>query len=146
MSLTYTHIILYLLLSQGPLAWKNLVKEDRKGAASIFVVKCHFRGYLNTASTSMQHRTGKWGPMAHDVNTRLALGALNAGIGHTHVNSLLLCLDIPTVNHLTFKTREREVRKAVEHEARKVVLRIVARRGRWQWQGALSVTQRICLG
>ena len=55
--------------------------------------------------------------MAHDVNTRLALGALNAGIGHTHVNSLLSCLDIPTVNHVTFKTREREVERAVEHVA-----------------------------
>lgn len=82
-------------LSEGPLAWKNLVKEDRKGAASIFAVKCHFCGSLNFASTSMQHRTGKRGPMAHDVNTRLALGALNAGMGHTHVNSLLSCLDIP---------------------------------------------------
>ena len=65
----------------------------------------------------MQHRTGKRGPMAHDVNTRLALGALNARIGHTHVNSLLSCLDIPAVNHVTFKTREREVGKAGEHVA-----------------------------
>lgn len=62
----------------------------------------------------MQHRNGKRGPLAHDVNTRLALGALNAGIGHTHVNSLLSCLDIPTVNHVTFKVREREIGKAVE--------------------------------
>ena len=65
----------------------------------------------------MQHRTGKRGPMAHDTNTRLALGALNAGIGQTHVNSLFSCLDIPTVNHVTFKTREREVGKAVERVA-----------------------------
>ena len=76
--------------------WQNLVKEDRKGACSIFIVKCHLCGYLNTASTSMQHRTGRPGPMAEDVNTRLALGVLNAGIGHTHVNSLLLCLYVPT--------------------------------------------------
>ena len=65
----------------------------------------------------MQHRTGKRGPIAQDVNTRLALGALgalNAGIGHTHVNSLLSCLDLPTVNNATFKTREREAGKAVE--------------------------------
>ena len=62
----------------------------------------------------MQLRTGKRGPMAQDVNTRLALEVLNAGIGHTHVNSLLLCLDVPTVNHVTFKTRERDVGKAVE--------------------------------
>ena len=52
--------------------------------------------------------------MAQDVTTRLALGALNAGIGHTHVNSLLSCLDVPTVNHVTLKTRKREVGKAEE--------------------------------
>ena len=53
----------------------------------------------------MQHRTGKRGPMANDGNTRLALGALNAVIGHTHVNSPLSCLDIPTVNHVTGKEK-----------------------------------------
>ena len=65
----------------------------------------------------MQHRTGTRGPKALDVNTRLALGALNAGIGQTHVNSLLSCLDIPPINHVTFKAREREVGKAVESVA-----------------------------
>ena len=60
----HPHIIFIYYFPQCPLAWKNLVKEDGKGAASIFVVKCHFCGYLNTASTSMQHRTGKRGPMA----------------------------------------------------------------------------------
>ena len=62
----------------------------------------------------MQHKNGEQGPLAHDVNIRLALGALNAGIGHTHVNSLLSCLDIPTVNYVTFKARGREIGKAVE--------------------------------
>lgn len=62
---------------------ENLINEERKGAASIFFIKCHLCGALNSVSTSIQHRTGKRGPMAHDVNTRLALRALNAGIGHT---------------------------------------------------------------
>lgn len=90
------------------------MREIRKGVASLFVIKCHHCGCSNSLLTSMQHRNGKRGPLAHDVNTRLSLGALNAGIGHTHVNSLLSCLDIQTVNHVTFKVREREIGKAVE--------------------------------
>ena len=65
----------------------------------------------------MQHRAGKRGPMAYDINTRIALGALNAGIGQTHVNSLFSCLNVPSVNHVTFKVREREVGKAIESVA-----------------------------
>ena len=63
---------------------------------------------------SKQHRTGKPGPMAYDVNLGIILGALNAGIRRTHLNSLLSCLNIPAINHVTFKTRGREVGKAVE--------------------------------
>ena len=55
--------------------------------------------------------------MTHDVNTRLALGALNARIGHTRVNSLLSCLDIPSITHVTFKAREREIGNAVQSVA-----------------------------
>ena len=85
---------------------------------SSFVIKCHLCGTLNTVNTSKQHKTGQRGPKAFDVNSRLALGALNAGIGQTHVNSLLSCLNIPSVNHVTFKAREREVGKAVESVAK----------------------------
>ena len=58
--------------------------------------------------TSKKHKTGKRGPMAYDINTRIALGALNAGIGQTHVNSLLSCMNVPSIDHTTFKARERE--------------------------------------
>ena len=67
--------------------------------------------------TSKQHKTGEGGPMAYDVNTRIVLGALNAGIGQTHVNSLLSCMNVPSINHTTFKAREREIGKAVESVA-----------------------------
>ena len=72
---------------------------------------------MNKVSTSNQHRSGKRGPMAYDINTRIALGALNAGIGQTHVNSLLSCLNVPSINHVTFKAREREVGKVIESVA-----------------------------
>ena len=109
--------MIHYLLSKGPLAWKNFVREDRNGAASIFHIKCKHCGAINKVSTSKQHSTGQRGPKAYDINSRIALGALNAGIGQTHVNSLLSCLDVPSINHVTFKVREREVGKVVESVA-----------------------------
>ena len=105
------------LSPKGPLAWKNFVSEECRGAASVFSIRCGYCKAINKVSTSVQHRTGKRGPMAYDVNTRIALGALNAGIGQTRVNSLFSCLNVPSVNHVTFKVREREVGKAVESVA-----------------------------
>ena len=72
---------------------------------------------MNEMTNLKRHTSGKRGPKAYDTNTRLALGALNAGIGQTHLNSLLSCLDIPTINHVTFKAREREVGRALESVA-----------------------------
>ncbi|XP_028390793.1 uncharacterized protein LOC114515695 [Dendronephthya gigantea] len=73
---------------------------------------------MNKAETSRQHTTGKRGPKAFDINTRVALGSLHAGIGETHMNNILSCINIPAINSNTFKQREREVGKAVEEIAR----------------------------
>ena len=49
-----------------------------------------------------------------DANSRVALGSLHAGMGHTHVNHLLSTLNVPTVSHTAYKAREREVGRCVE--------------------------------
>ena len=49
-----------------------------------------------------------------DVNTRVALGSLHAGMGHTHVNHLLSTLNVPTISHKRYEVREREVGRCVE--------------------------------
>ena len=69
-------------------------------------------------STSKTHSTGHRGPQPFDVNTRAALGALNAGIGHTHLSAITSTLDAPSMSHVTFKTREREIGHALENVAR----------------------------
>ena len=56
--------------------------------------------------------------MAFDINTRAALGCLDAGIGESHINNLMSTLNIPTLNSTTFKIRETELVKAVENIAR----------------------------
>ena len=49
-----------------------------------------------------------------DVNTRVVLGSLHAGMGHTHVNHLLSTMNVPTISHKAYKVREREVGSCVE--------------------------------
>ena len=78
-----------------------------------------------TVSTSKTHRCGSRGPDAFDVNSRAALTALNAGIGHTHLSTITSALDIPQMNHVTFKAREREVGKATEIVAAKSCLKAI---------------------
>ena len=91
-----------------------MTDEVRHGLASTFVVICPVCGKKNTVKTSEQHRSGQRGPPAFDINTRMALGCLHAGIGQTHINNVLSTLNAPTLNSVTFKLREREVGKAVE--------------------------------
>jgi len=95
------------------------------GLASTFTVDCPFCGHKNNVSTSRKHRDGSRGPSAFDVNSRAALGALNAGIGHTHLSALTSALNIPQMNHVTFKAREREIGKAIEKVAEKSCLKAI---------------------
>ena len=68
-------------------------------------------GKKNEIKTSEQHRSGKRGPTAFDVNTPVALGCLHASIGQTYINNLLSSLNNPTLNSVTFKLREGQVGK-----------------------------------
>lgn len=92
--------------------------EIRHGLASTFLIPCSFCGKTNEIKTSGEHRSGKRGPPAFDINTRVALGCLHAGIGQTHINNVLSTSNIPTIHSSTFKQREREVGKTIETVAR----------------------------
>ena len=95
----------------------HLYGEKKYGLASTFLVNCPICGAQNKVSTSKSHSTGHRGPQAFDVNTRAALGALHAGIGHTHLSAITSTLDAPSMSHVTFKTREREIGHALEKVA-----------------------------
>ncbi|CAB4012396.1 Hypothetical predicted protein [Paramuricea clavata] len=82
--------------------------------ASIFDIKCNLCGKINKIKTSSEHRSGKRGRLTYN-NSRAVLGSLHAGIGNTHLSNLVATMNlIPTMNNKTFKSREREVGKAVE--------------------------------
>lgn len=114
-----------LLLLLGPLPFTEICNETINGLASTFTVNCPYCGKSNTVSTSKTHRYGSRGPKAFDVNSRAALATLNAGIGHTHLSAITSALDIPQVNHVTLKAREREVGKAIENVAAKSCLEAI---------------------
>ena len=109
----------------GPLPFTEIYNETIHGLASTFTVDCPFCGKRNTVSTSKTHRYGSRGPKTFDVNSRAALATLNAGIGHTHLSTFTSTLDIPQINHVTFKAREREVGKAVETVTAKSCLKAI---------------------
>ena len=98
----------------GPLSLDNVMQEKRIGLESCLYVECHYCGGPNIISTSDKHRTGKHGPLTYDINYRVALGALHVGIRQTHVNNSLTSINIPPLNNVTFKKREREVGRAIQ--------------------------------
>lgn len=99
----------YLKLSQ-------IETEIRQGFGSILYVKCEC-GVINKVKTGKTHETGK-GHYIFDVNSKAALGMIDAGIGPTQVLKLNSVINIPTPDAKTLKKREREVGKAIEIEAR----------------------------
>ena len=57
-----------------------------------------FCGKSNKINSSGEYRSGKRGPPAFNVNTRVALSCLHAGIGQTHINNVLATIDIPPLD------------------------------------------------
>lgn len=91
----------------------------------LFTVSCSSCGEQNN-KTSSEHRSGQRGPLTHNINSRAVLGCLHTSIGGTHLNNLLSTLNVQTINPVTFKSREREIRTAVEKVARKSCLENMA--------------------
>lgn len=86
---------------------------------SEFSIKSIICGKDNNVNTSKEHRSGKRGPLSHDINSRAVLGSLHTGIGATHLDNLLSTLNVPPLNENSFENRERELGLAVEKLAKK---------------------------
>ena len=96
----------------------NVIAEKKFGISSIFDIQCIICSRANHISISTQHRAGSRGPKAFDANSRVALAALDNGIGFSHVNSILTALDVPNMTRKTYKARECEVGKIAEGVAK----------------------------
>ena len=96
----------------------SITEEKKFGISSCLSVQCNVCSKINNISTSEQHRSGQRGPKAYDANTRVALAAIDNGLGFKHVNSILTALDIPSMTRKTYKIREHEVGKIAEWVAK----------------------------
>ena len=113
----YSHKVFFyyyylLIIFQSIFFFTMWADEVRHGLAGTLVI--YLSSLLkkkNEIKTSEQHRSGKRGPTAFDVNKPVALGCLHAIIGQTHISNLLSSLNNPTINSVTFKLREGQVGK-----------------------------------
>ncbi|XP_061191031.1 uncharacterized protein LOC133199201 [Saccostrea echinata] len=102
-----------------PLKLTDICGEVRYGLGSLLRINCKKCNKVTSVPSGKRHsRVDDHASRAFDVNTKLALGMLHAGIGEKKVSMLLSVLNIPPLSHTTLKSTEREAGKAVEDVAR----------------------------
>lgn len=108
---------LYCSSCQEVLSLNDVIKETRYGLASVFIVKCRKCLAETRVPTGKQH-IGSSGSFKNkklfDVNTKMTLSALHAGVGHTVLDKLFYTSNIPNMSWPTFKKHESEVGPVVE--------------------------------
>ncbi|XP_011859083.1 PREDICTED: uncharacterized protein LOC105556597 [Vollenhovia emeryi] len=104
------------------LSLQYIEEEMHRGLGSILLVRCHKCLLMNSVATGKQHNWGRRRLSRFDVNAKAVIGMLHGGLGHTHLNKLLSCLNIPTINFKTFKRYEQEIGQATESIARESCL------------------------
>nr|XP_046467798.1 uncharacterized protein LOC124212096 [Neodiprion pinetum] len=99
------------------LSLENIVKETRLGLNSCLTVSCEIC-CVNTSVLTGKMHTSKNNSKLSDVNTKIVLGAVHAGIGSTALTKLLACLNVPPITDNLFKRYERELGPAIEEYAK----------------------------
>ncbi|XP_056006937.1 DNA polymerase III PolC-type-like [Ostrea edulis] len=132
-----------------PLHLSDCVGKTRFGLAQIPQVQCRYSEcrLVNDVPTGKKHQTEKGGK-AWDINTKLAAGMINSGLGETHLNTFLAVLNVPGISKQGLKEREREVgntlKKMAEESCQAILLEEVEKSdgnltvsfdGAWQKRG-----------
>nr|XP_034318620.1 uncharacterized protein LOC117686879 [Crassostrea gigas] len=95
-------------LCSQPLHLNDCTGEKKIGLGHMLLIRCNYCQLVNEIPTGSRHKTIAGG-IAWDVNTKLAAGMIDAGLGEMHVNSLLSAMNIPTIPPKSIKCREREI-------------------------------------
>ncbi|XP_034948881.1 uncharacterized protein [Chelonus insularis] len=107
------------------LSLDDVENEHRNGLGSIFLIRCRECLGINKIPTGKSHDNYQKQPV-FDVNTKLAMGTLHAGLGFSSTTSLFQTMNIPTMSSRTFKKLEREVGPVVEIIAKESCKKAVA--------------------
>ncbi|XP_074104180.1 uncharacterized protein LOC141530765 [Cotesia typhae] len=104
-------------LCEKDLLLKNIVKETKFGLSSVFSIKCENCSTLTNVKTSKKHIT-KDNTKHSDINTKIVLGAVHAGVEYTCLRKILACADVPMISQALYKRYEREVGPVIEEVAK----------------------------
>ncbi|KAK0074947.1 hypothetical protein PV326_012038, partial [Microctonus aethiopoides] len=108
---------LYCKDCKNVLSLKDIQKEKQHGLASVFYVKCSDCQTVTGVHTDSQHFCKDTGKYHYDSNTNAAAGALDSGIGNTHLNKFFAVMNMPPLHWKTFKIHEKEVGLCIEKMA-----------------------------
>ncbi|KAH3801145.1 hypothetical protein DPMN_154791 [Dreissena polymorpha] len=97
---------------QVPINLLNTVGSRDFGLACVLDILCCNCGAINNVATGRKH--GR----VYDMNTKLALAMVHAGVGVRQINGILSTLNIPAVNHTMLIRRQNEAGQAVEEVAK----------------------------
>ena len=103
----------------GSVSFHYVTEEIKHGLASTFLLKCFLCGYVSSVITSQERWSGERGPRAFDINTRVALRGLHAGIGQSSIINSLLTIIIPTMNLTILKTKKGSYQNSIERVGKK---------------------------
>ncbi|XP_078315372.1 uncharacterized protein LOC111116349 [Crassostrea virginica] len=112
------------MLQQGcagceePLQLVGCVSERKYGLASIFQIKCHKCGNITSISSGKRQNDEKNGQGPFDVNVKLGVALLHAGIGEAIFASILAIMNIPCMTSGNMKKVERRAGSAIENLAK----------------------------
>ena len=81
---------------KSPLRLSNCVQEKRVGFASMLYIRCEC-GFITNVPTCASHQGSSSRSVVYDVNTKAAMGMINAGLGPSQVNTLMADMNIPPV-------------------------------------------------
>ncbi|KAL9958594.1 hypothetical protein ACROYT_G035628, partial [Oculina patagonica] len=123
-----------------PLRLSDCTDETISGLGSFLYIVCQNTecGEINQCTTNKAHRVAgnTRGRKIFYVNTKLAAGMLDAGMGATHVNALLSSINVPVMRDATLKAREREVGPVIETVAKTSCLAgLEAEKKQWDTEG-----------
>ncbi|KAL1516233.1 hypothetical protein ABEB36_000152 [Hypothenemus hampei] len=103
---------------ESVLSLNDILETRMIGEAEQYKIKCHNCLDLNDVYTS-DYSNDKNGRKIFNINSRIALGAIDAGIGCNQINKFFADLNVPILNDHTYKRHERIVGLAVENVAKK---------------------------
>ncbi|GAB1867736.1 Mutator-like transposase domain-containing protein [Camponotus japonicus] len=100
------------------LSFEYIENEYRRGLGSHLAIRCHKCLIINEILTCTMRPSSDKRNTRFDINYKAVIGVLHSGLGWSHLQKLLACMNVPCFQFKTFKKYEQEVGCAAEDVAK----------------------------